>query len=139
MKNEEVENEPVLSARHMQSRRVFPVGAEVLPRGGVHFRVWAPRCRTLRLVLEPIGAASSGGPEISIELERERPGYFSGYSAEAKSGQHYRFRLDERRQLLPDPLPGFSPRDHMELLRSWTQQSSPGRMINGKAFPSRNG
>ncbi len=32
--------------------RRLPIGAEVLPSGGVHFRVWAPRQRTVEVVLQ---------------------------------------------------------------------------------------
>ena len=34
------------------------MGAEVLPGGGVHFRVWAPRRHNVEVVLEPVEYAS---------------------------------------------------------------------------------
>src|SRR5690349_21332183 len=50
-------------------RRRLPVGAEVLPEGGAHFRVWAPRRRRVAIVLE------RGG---EFYLEAEANGYFAG-------------------------------------------------------------
>ena len=44
----------VIGPETRQARRL-PVGAEVVPGGGVHFRVWAPRHRSVEVVLE-------GGP-----------------------------------------------------------------------------
>jgi maltooligosyltrehalose trehalohydrolase len=32
--------------------RRLPIGAEPQPEGGVHFRVWAPRCREVTLEIE---------------------------------------------------------------------------------------
>jgi 1,4-alpha-glucan branching enzyme len=40
-------NMPSTLSRHL------PVGAEVVPEAGVHFRVWAPDCGKVELVLEP--------------------------------------------------------------------------------------
>src|SRR5262245_41673375 len=52
-------------------RRRLAVGAELLPSGGAHFRVWAPK-RT-RVDVELMGA---GGP-VFTELNREdEAGYF---------------------------------------------------------------
>jgi hypothetical protein len=36
-------NEPTRQEVHPRLHRRLPVGAEVLPAGGVHFRVWASR------------------------------------------------------------------------------------------------
>lgn len=80
-------------------RRRLPVGAEVQPDGGVHFRVWAPRCRAVSVALE-------GGPEAP--LEAEAGGYFSGLVAGAGAGMRYRLRLDGG-EALPDPASRFQP------------------------------
>jgi maltooligosyltrehalose trehalohydrolase len=50
-------------------RRRYPIGAEVLPNGGVHFRVWAPIRKKSEVVI---------GIQRAIELSREAGGYFSG-------------------------------------------------------------
>jgi maltooligosyltrehalose trehalohydrolase len=81
------------------SRRL-PVGAEVQPGGGVHFRVWAPSRDHVEIVVE-------GGPAGRLELEAG--GYFSGFFPEAAAGTHYRFRLDGEDRLYPDPASRFQP------------------------------
>jgi maltooligosyltrehalose trehalohydrolase len=83
--------------------RNLPVGAEVQPEGGVHFRVWAPRRRSVSVVFE-------GGPATNkqIRLESEGSGYFSGLAAAAGSATLYRYRLDEGKSY-PDPASRFQP------------------------------
>ena len=70
-------------------KRRFPVGAEVWPTGGVHFRVWAPSCSRVEVVLEKPADAN-----FSFELEKESDGYFAGATTAARAGELYRFRLD---------------------------------------------
>ncbi|HEX7957765.1 MAG TPA: malto-oligosyltrehalose trehalohydrolase [Pyrinomonadaceae bacterium] len=82
--------------------RRLPVGAEVLPGGGVHFRVWAPRRGRVEVVLEDGGAA--------FALEPEAGGYFSASVERAGEGALYRFRLDGDDYLYPDPASRFQPR-----------------------------
>ena len=82
--------------------RRLPVGAELLPDGGVHFRVWAPKPRKVALVLE------SGSRQI-IQLTSEDRGYFSGVVPTAKAGDLYRFALDGSEKLYPDPVSRFQP------------------------------
>ena len=83
--------------------RRLPVGAEALPGGGVHFRVWAPRRRRVEVVCEGEGA---GAP---FALEEEDGGYFSGLAEGLREGSLYRFRLDGEGQLYPDPASRFQP------------------------------
>jgi maltooligosyltrehalose trehalohydrolase len=85
------------------SRRL-PVGAEVLPGGGVHFRVWAPRRRRVEVIIESDDAPSA------FESEREEGGYFSARVESAGEGTLYRFRLDGDEYLYPDPASRFQPR-----------------------------
>jgi maltooligosyltrehalose trehalohydrolase len=75
-------------------RRRYPIGAEVLPNGGVHFRVWAPIREKLEVVI---------GNQRAIELSREAGGYFSGLVADVKAGTCYRFGR------FPDPASRFQP------------------------------
>ncbi len=84
---------------YLEQRRL-PIGAEVLPEGGIHFRVWAPRRRRVQVVFE------SGKP---LELEPEPDGYFSGLAPAADAGALYFFRLDGRDKLFPDPASRFQP------------------------------
>jgi maltooligosyltrehalose trehalohydrolase len=81
-----------------QGRRL-PVGAEPLPGGGVHFRVWAPARQRVEVVLEG---------EEPVELTREADGYFSGEVKDAEAGALYRFRLDGLGPF-PDPVSRFQP------------------------------
>ncbi len=87
-----------------QSRcaRRFPVGAELLPQGGVQFRVWAPKRRRVEAVLE-------SGSQPAVPLRLEDQGYFSGVVESARAGSLYRFRLDEDPKLYPDPASRFQP------------------------------
>jgi maltooligosyltrehalose trehalohydrolase len=81
-------------------RRRLPVGAEVQPRGGVHFRVWAPQRRRVAVVLEGQG---------EVALAPEAGGYCSGHVPTANAGTLYRFRLDDDERLVPDPASRFQP------------------------------
>lgn len=78
--------------------RRFPVGAELQP-GGVHFRVWAPRRKSVAVAFE------SGG---EAPLQREVGGYFSGLASGAANGARYRYRLDGG-DCFPDPVSRFQP------------------------------
>ncbi len=84
------------------SRRL-PVGAEVQPGGGVHFRVWAPRRRIVSVVLE-----DGPGAKTEIVLQPEPGGYFSGLAEEARAGTRYSYCLDEDKAY-PDPASRFQP------------------------------
>jgi maltooligosyltrehalose trehalohydrolase len=79
--------------------RRLPVGAEVQPGGGVHFRVWSPGRRRVEAVLED-------GGEVALTAERD--GYWSGYLAAARAGQRYRYRVDGEGPF-PDPASRFQP------------------------------
>jgi maltooligosyltrehalose trehalohydrolase len=70
-----------------------------LPGKGVHFRVWAPKRKEVRLVLD----------DRSFPLEPESKGYFSGTAASARAGSLYKFKLDEDDYLYPDPESRFQP------------------------------
>lgn len=82
----------------------LPAGAEVLPSGGVHFRVWAPKCRTVEVVIE--GGPGTGAAPAA--LEAEDGGWFAGTVASAAAGTLYRYRLDGG-DALPDPASRFQP------------------------------
>jgi maltooligosyltrehalose trehalohydrolase len=91
----------VIGRRRPGPARRLPVGAEVQPDGGVHFRVWAPRARRVDVVLE-------GGPAGAAALDAEADGYFSGLVSGAAAGTRYRFRLDGG-PALADPASRFQP------------------------------
>ncbi len=79
--------------------RRYPIGAEVQPGGGTHFRVCAPKRRRVEVAIEGGDAA---------ELIRDERGYFSGLAEHAAHGTRYRFRLDGG-DAFPDPTSRFQP------------------------------
>ncbi|MFO0890494.1 MAG: malto-oligosyltrehalose trehalohydrolase [Isosphaeraceae bacterium] len=105
--------------RQWSPRRRLPVGAEVQQGGGVHFRVWAPRCQKVEVVIEPSGG---NGQRNALALEREEGGYFSGFMAEAGEGTLYRYRLDDG-ESYPDPASRFQPQG----VHGPSQVVDPGR------------
>lgn len=86
--------------------RKLPVGAEI-QNGGAHFRIWAPRCREVKVVL--LGADGQTEERV-VPLEPEGEGYFSARVDEVAPGALYGYSLDEHRQLYPDPASRFQPR-----------------------------
>ena len=88
-----------MSLSSVIGRRRFPIGAEIQPDGGVHFRVWAPASQELSLVLDD---------RSEVALHREPDGHFSGLVQAAGAGTRYRFRLDGG-DAYPDPASRFQP------------------------------
>ena len=96
--------------------RRLPVGAEILSSGGAHFRVWAPRRRSVEVALE------GGGTPLSAE----GGGYFSGTVREARAGTLYKYRLDGG-ESFPDPASRFQPEG----------PHGPSQVIDPAAYPWR--
>lgn len=71
---------------------------------GVHFRVWAPKARSVRVKLAD-SAALTEAKEHGLDAEDD--GYFSGLVPTAHAGQHYRFVLEGG--AFPDPVSRFQP------------------------------
>ena len=84
--------------------RRLPVGAELAPEGGVHFRVWAPERRRVDVVLE----GDAAGGRSPVPLRPAGDGYFAGLVAAAAAGTRYRLRLDDG-DAFPDPASRFQP------------------------------
>jgi maltooligosyltrehalose trehalohydrolase len=80
--------------------RRLPVGAEIIPGRGTHFRTWAPIRKTVEVVVE-------GGPTVA--LPAEPGGYYSGLVEGAGDGTRYKFRLDGGDYLFPDLASRFQP------------------------------
>ena len=81
--------------------RRLPIGAELV-EGGAHFRIWAPSCARVAVVLDP-------GPREFL-LEREpRGGYFSGHIPGLTAGSRYWLHLDDSAQLAADPASRSQP------------------------------
>ena len=62
--------------------RRLPIGAEPQLGGGVHFRLWAPRCREVVVEIEGLNPAA---------LQPEIGGYFSLWSLPARAGMALSF------------------------------------------------
>ncbi|HLJ96904.1 MAG TPA: malto-oligosyltrehalose trehalohydrolase [Gemmataceae bacterium] len=92
----------------MTQQRRLPIGAEILPSGTVHFRVWAPRRKQVEVVLEPAAGPHPHREVRPVPLQAESDGYFSGPVAEATAGSRYRYRLDGG-EAYPDPASRFQP------------------------------
>jgi maltooligosyltrehalose trehalohydrolase len=89
-----------------RSRRI-PIGAEVLGKEGVDFRVWAPRAPSVQVVIE--GETGRLRRSSAFPLDSEGNGYFSGMVPTARNGMRYRYRLDGEQEFYPDPASRFQP------------------------------
>lgn len=87
-------------------QRKFPVGAEVLPTGGVHFRLWAPDAHQVTLILED---PSQRLIMASLDMLQELQGYWSCFVPDAETGMLYHFQLNQQDHRLPDPVSRFQP------------------------------
>ncbi|HET9993256.1 MAG TPA: malto-oligosyltrehalose trehalohydrolase, partial [Kofleriaceae bacterium] len=83
------------------------LGAELAatPEPGVHFRVWAPNAKKVRVV---VANPHSTGEPREVALVSEPGGYAAGFVGGVSAGARYRFRLDDG-EPLPDPASRFQP------------------------------
>jgi maltooligosyltrehalose trehalohydrolase len=151
---EKVEDRPQDAVR---AARRFPVGAEILPEGGVSFRVWAPKRRSVQVVLSR--DPRDRHPSTVFDLKREEvessgPGswksrrsgpsteaYYSGIVGEAAAGIFYGFRLDGSSRIVPDPASRFQPEGPAGLSQiadpgsfPWTDVGWKGLKIPGQVI-----
>jgi maltooligosyltrehalose trehalohydrolase len=89
------------------AQRRLPVGAELLPAGGAHFRVWAPNSKSVAVEILAGTEKKNNGGTRRFELEAEGNGYFGASVAEARAGTLYRLVLDTG--AFPDPASRFQP------------------------------
>lgn len=83
----------------------MPFGTQLLPHGGVRFRLWAPGAKEVALCLiskENISSFSA--------MEKLPGGWFQADNNDASAGSLYRFRIDDN-LLVPDPVSRFQPID----------------------------
>jgi maltooligosyltrehalose trehalohydrolase len=90
---------PVISYGSPVTVRRLPIGAEPCAEG-TRFRVWAPQSHKVEVCIEGAGDSS---------LSNEGNGYFCGLVAGIAPGACYRFRLDAKDALYPDPASRFQP------------------------------
>jgi maltooligosyltrehalose trehalohydrolase len=119
--------------------RRFPIGAEVLPQGGVHFRVWATRCQHVMVVIE--GGVDAGATEQTVALASEGNGYFSGLVSAADAGMLYHYRVEDSTSLYPDPASRFQPNGPhgpSQIIDPnafhWTDSMWPGVRLEGQVI-----
>ena len=118
----------------------IPIGAEVLPGGGVRFRVWAPDRQRVEVVIEGGAGRRGPGETLAVELEAEGGGYFSGRVGGAGDGTLYRYRLDGG-EAYPDPASRFQPEGPHGPSRvvdpgafRWTDGGWPGLTLKGQVL-----
>ena len=85
-------------------KRRLSAGVELLEDGIAHARVWAPRCRTVDVLLDR-GGGRDANP---VRLGRDADGFHSGELTGVAAGDRYWFRLDDDRNR-PDPVSRWQP------------------------------
>jgi malto-oligosyltrehalose trehalohydrolase len=78
----------------------MPFGAEILPAGGVRFRLWAPAATQVDLSFEG----------HFLPMKRRGDGWFELVHGQAKAGSRYGYRIDGAQEV-PDPASRFQPKD----------------------------
>lgn len=97
--------------------------------------MWAPRRKDVQVAL----TAGPGAPETCI-LRPESDGYFSGFSAAARPGTRYRFRLDGKSAAFPDPASRFQPdgphgdSEVVDWKYNWTDRNWKGAHLKGQVL-----
>jgi len=124
------------------ANRKGPVGAERVLDKGVHFRVWAPQRKTVKLAM--YAQSKNNEPlehTIDAELQSEGNGYFSLLVADAGVGTLYRYLLDDDPQPYPDPASRFQPQGPHgpsqvvdPSLFDWTDAAWPGIESHGQVI-----
>jgi maltooligosyltrehalose trehalohydrolase len=87
--------------------RRLPVGCELQPGGGAHFRVWAPKCTKLAVQIASSASAKDSGSRI--EMTAEEAGYCAAFDPRAAAGDFYWLLADEDDRRYPDPASRFQP------------------------------
>ena len=88
----------------VRRRHCMPFGAEVLPGGGVRFRLWAPAAREVTLCLE------HDRESRTLPMDALQEGWFGLTTGIAGPGTRYRFRIDGGVEV-PDPASRHQPQD----------------------------
>src|SRR2546423_15713015 len=78
-----------------KSQRRYPIGAELIGDGRVHFRVWAPKAKRLEVAVEgELGTNRSAKIPATVEELVSEPNRYFSRSAAAEAGNLYRIRLN---------------------------------------------
>lgn len=123
----------MLGRKNVDIQRRLPIGAEVQSGGGVHFRVWSPRRRHVQVAFPDSG--------VTVSLEAEPDGYFSGLAPDARVGQLYGYQLDDEARLYPDPASRSQPagpHGHSEIIDpssfAWNDSNWRGAPLKGQVL-----
>ena len=87
----------------MKRRHDMPFGASI-EEGGVRFRLWAPACDEVSVILY------DDGEERRIAMDRKREGWHEGFGADIGADARYHYQLPGG-QRVPDPASRFQPDD----------------------------
>lgn len=82
----------------------MPFGAELLPEGGVRFRLWAPDATQVTLILDP------GRREAEVPMSPKGDGWHEALVPDGTAGHRYCYRIDGG-LIVPDPASRFQPDD----------------------------
>ncbi len=118
-------------------KRKLPVGAEVQKDGTVHFRVWAPRSKTVEVVIEAdkVSVRPSRATGSSSRLKREPGGYFEGIrSLEPQSVRSTGTASMGRTSCCPIRLPASNPTAPTDPPKLSIQPHLDGRTGSGKGY-----
>jgi maltooligosyltrehalose trehalohydrolase len=131
------------SITELVNSRRFPVGSERLADKGVHFRVWAPEKKMVKLVMNPRDEDIDPlhwPAEVDLQRE-EKTGYFSAIVQKPCVGALYRYLLDDDPQPYPDPASRFQPQGPHgpsqvvdALTFEWTDAAWPGIDAQGQVI-----
>jgi maltooligosyltrehalose trehalohydrolase len=122
-----------MSSWQITTKRRIPIGAESgLDRGETHFRVWAPRRRSVKVIF-----TNGCNPVV---LADEGNGYFSGLASAVSAGTCYKYQLDQEGEY-PDPASRYQPtgpHGFSEVIDPdsfpWTDADWPGVKLEGQVI-----
>ncbi len=100
----------------MKRSHVMPFGAECCENGSVRFRLWAPKARSVDLLL-------CDANSLTLSLSPQSEGWFEIVTNKAAASSRYFYLIDDRVKV-PDPASRFQPSD----------AHGPSEVINPAAF-----
>lgn len=83
-----------------------PQGADLLPAGGVHYRIWAPQAQAVEVVIfEPEGNSIVR----ALAMTARADGFYVVVDKQGAAGDRYQYRVNGN--LFPDPFSRWQPND----------------------------